>query len=763
MAVPIERVAQWINAAHAASATGDFAAAARWAEQATRAAPQIPEGWYNLAIALRGLGRRSEAVRAAKRAAKLTGEAADAQNSIGLELLALDAIADARRCFERALALDPRHAYAHCNLGMLKERLRQFAEAEGSFRRAIALQPDLAPAHANLCGILNANGEHEAAAAAGRRAVELDARSAVAWTNLGAALTALRRHEDAEAACRKAVALAPYSGEAWTNLGLALAATGRYEAAGPACRRAVELDPRSPGAWRNLAGVLLAIRQTAAAEAALRRAVELDPGFAAGWSHLAEVLIRQFRLREAEACCDRAIALDSKAAAPHALIAQIHAQRWDFGAADAAYQRALAREATNLGILSHRLYMLNTVPTHTPSEMLEAALQFGAAARRNVEPFTAWACPPERERRLRIGLVSGDFYRHPVGHFLTGPLRAMDRNAFELFAYSSNLREDEVTAELRQRFTAWRSVYGQSDADLARQIHDDRIDILVDPSGHTEHGHLGVFAWRPAPVQVTWLGYFATTGLREIDWKIGDPWVTPREEEGHFVERVWRLPGSCYCFAPIDGAPAVAALPCLANGHVTYGCFNNLIKLNDEVIALWSRVLTADPAARLLLKSKQLGSAEIVAALRARFARLGVPAERVLLEPAGSYAEYLEAYARVDLALDPFPYTGGTTTVEGLWMGVPALTLRGDRYIGHQGESLLHAAGLPDWIAADRDEYVRKALAFAADRDALAQLRAALRERVAASPLFDAQRFARHLETALRGMWAAWCDAQGRS
>jgi predicted O-linked N-acetylglucosamine transferase (SPINDLY family) len=246
-----------------------------------------------------------------------------------------------------------------------------------------------------------------------------------------------------------------------------------------------------------------------------------------------------------------------------------------------------------------------------------------------------------------------------------------------------------------------------------------------------------------------------------VDWKIGDPWLTPFGEEDHFVERIWRLDGSCYCFAPLMDAPAVGQLPSAATGHVTYGCFNNLAKLNDAVVQLWSRVLAADPDAKLFLKAKQLASQELSAALVERFGRFGIAADRFVLEGTARYADYLAAYGRVDIALDPFPYTGGTTTVEGLWMGVPTVTLKGGRCIGHQGESLLHAAGLADWIAIDPDDYVNKALRFGADRAALARLRAGLRAQVASSSLLDGARLCRNLEAAWRGMWQVWCDEQG--
>ena len=258
-------------------------------------------------------------------------------------------------------------------------------------------------------------------------------------------------------------------------------------------------------------------------------------------------------------------------------------------------------------------------------------------------------------------------------------------------------------------------------------------------------------------MQVTWLGYFATTGLAAIDWKIGDPWVTPEPEEGHFTERIWRLPDSCFCFSPPRDAPDVAEPPCKANGFVTYGCFNNLAKINDAVIDAWSRILHADATSRLFLKSKQLAARDLRETVATRFGRHGIPKDRLVLEEPSSYADYLAAYGRVDISLDPFPFPGGTTTSESLWMGVPVVTLEGERFISHQGESLLHAAGLPEWIARSGKDYVDMALAAASARDALASTRAGLRAKVGQSPLFDAPRFARHLESAWRGMWREWC------
>jgi predicted O-linked N-acetylglucosamine transferase (SPINDLY family) len=277
--------------------------------------------------------------------------------------------------------------------------------------------------------------------------------------------------------------------------------------------------------------------------------------------------------------------------------------------------------------------------------------------------------------------------------------------------------------------------------------------VLIDLAGHTAHNRLPVFACRPAPVQVTWLGYFASTGLAEIDYLLADAVGVPPEHQGHFTETVWYLPVTRLCFSVPAGAPAVAPLPALRNGAVTFGSFQNLAKLNDDVLALWARVLHALPSSRLRVQHKRLLDHVVAETLLRRLQQIGIAADRISLQGPMPRHEYLAAHGEVDLILDTFPFPGGTTTCEALYMGVPTVTLAGDRMIGLQGASLLTAAGLGDWVAHDPQRFVELAVARATDLDALAQLRACLRDRVLASPLFDAPRFAGHFEAALWAMW----------
>jgi predicted O-linked N-acetylglucosamine transferase (SPINDLY family) len=352
---------------------------------------------------------------------------------------------------------------------------------------------------------------------------------------------------------------------------------------------------------------------------------------------------------------------------------------------------------------------------------------------------------------------------HPVGYFIESMLSALvtqARDRIEVVVYANHPTPDKVSERIKPSCQSWRTVVTLSDEQLARLIHDDAIDILIDLSGHTDQNRLPVFAWKPAPVQASWLGYFATTGVAAVDYFIADPWTAPPAVDAHFTEKVLRLPETYLCFTPPEFDVPVTPLPALANDSITFGCFNNLTKVNDAVVALWARVLHAVPGSRLLLKSKQLNTPEGRQSVLDRFARHEIKAEQLVLESAVPRAALLARYGYVDIALDPFPYPGGTTSVEALWMAVPVLSLAGDRFLSHLGESILHNAGLPDWVAADADDYVAKAVEHTKDLQKLAALRGGLRQQVLASPLFDAPRFAHHFEKAMRDIWTTWCRQQ---
>ncbi|MBV8749327.1 MAG: hypothetical protein JO103_06410, partial [Candidatus Eremiobacteraeota bacterium] len=425
----------------------------------------------------------------------------------------------------------------------------------------------------------------------------------------------------------------------------------------------------------------------------------------------------------------------------------------------ASFERALALKPDYAEVRSNLLVLLNYDPTIDDAGLLAAHRDYD---RHVTGPLAAAARPHVNDRApdrpLRVGYVSGDFARHPGGYFIAAVLAAHDRGAVEAYCYSGRAIEDDLTAQIRGHAAAWRSTIGVRDDDLAAQIRDDKIDILVDLSGHTAGNRLPVFGRKPAPVQVAWLGYFNTTGVAAIDYVLMDAATVPPGAEQWFSERVVRLPDGRFCYAPPDFAPPVAPLPAASRGQVAFGSFNNLSKVTPEVIALWSRVLGAVPGSRLVLKWKSLADAAECARLRQAFAAHGIDPGRLDLRGRSPHAEMLAEYGDVDIALDPFPFCGGLTSCEALWMGVPIFTLPGSRAVSRQTLGFLAQIGLAELSAETPERYVEIAAGLAGDLDRLATLRGGLRDRMASSPLCDGARFARGLEAAYRAMWRDWCQ-----
>lgn len=562
--------------------------------------------------------------------------------------------------------------------------------------------------------------------------------------------------EGAVAAYESALQIQPHYPGAHFNIGRAHLSQGRLDLARAAFERAIAQDPRFVDARIARASVLDDQRLHDDAIAAYRDVLREVPEHADVRCDLAYILSRRGRFVDALSECRTALASRPGFTKARRLEASLLADMGRLDEAIERYRALLDEQPDSIAVLSRLLFVSNYRASAPDPQLVSLARRCGERLKADARAHTTWNTDPGTARVLRVGLVSGDLREHPVAWFLASTLEAIAAQSpkrVTLFAYSSSLTEDATTRRIQALVDEWRLVANLSDEALAARIADDRIDILIDLSGHTAGSRLPVFAWKPAPVQASWLGYFATTGLDTIDWFVADPWTVPSGEDADFVERLWRLPETRLCFSAPHDPVEVAELPALANGVVTFGSFNHLAKMSDAVVALWSRILLATPGSRLLLKSPPLADPPTRAATIARFAAHGVAAERILTEGLSPRHEYFAAYGRVDIALDPFPYPGGTTTAEGLWMGVPIVTMAGHRFLARQGSGFLKVAGLDDWIAQDEDDYLRIAMARANDVAALAALRRGLRARVLASPLFDAPRFAGHFVDALQAMW----------
>lgn len=663
-------------------------------------------------------------------------------------------LAEAEALYRRILVAEPRHAEALHLLGVIAHGTGHLDAAIELMRQAIDAAPGTALYHNNLANALKDRGDFDGASQAYRRAIELRPDLAMAHNNLGNLLHDLGQHEAAIVSYRRAIALQPDFAAAFNNLGNSLQATSRFEEAVNAWREAVRLEQGYAMAHNNLGNALQVRQELDAAIASFRRAIELQPDFSLAYSNLGGALLKQGQLGEAVAALERAVQLQPDSVLAHNNLATALQNQGRVEEAIACFDRALQLQPDSAIIHSNRLAILHYRPGITPAMLLEAHREYDrrhAAALSSANPPLPQ--PAEPSRKLRLGFVSPHFARHAVGHFLIRLLENLDPREFEIICYSDTPAPDATTRRIQSASAVWRESSTLSDRELAAQIREDAVDILFDLAGHTSGHRLLAFARKPAPVQITWLDYVGTTGLRAMDYLLADPRQVPSEAEPWVREKVLRMPDDYICYDPLASAPEVGPLPAIAAGHVTFGSFNLLTKTHPGVIGVWARILHRVPRSRLLLKARALADRATASRVHGLFAAEGIPPERVEFLGWSPPDDVLACYPRLDLALDTFPYNGGLTTCEALWMGVPVVTCPGETFAGRHGLAHLTAAGLTETIARTFDEYVDIAATLASDLPRLAALRAGLREKVAASPLCDGKRFAGHFAALMRNVW----------
>ncbi|HYF19881.1 MAG TPA: tetratricopeptide repeat protein [Ramlibacter sp.] len=627
------------------------------------------------------------------------------------------------------------------------------AEAEAGARELLRQHPGHPGLWKILGGALAGTGRHEESVEAKRRCVELSPADGEAQSNLGNSLMALGRTAEALQAFEEAVRLAPAMSGGWLGRIRANMVLGRKPAALAAAREFLAREGVAP-ATRNLVGNLLReMHEMAEARACYERALQEQPVFPEAATNLGNTLVDLGKPSQAEAWYRKAMGWAPRNPAIHSNLGNLLREQGRLAEAQACHREALRLQPRFLGAHSNLLMSMNHDADTPPKASLEQARRFGEEAMAGVgAPMRRRGALSRRpDGRLRVGLVSGDLRSHPVGYFVQAWVDFIAEHGVDLFAFPTVAREDALTTRLKPAFRGWQALWDAGDDLAARRIAERDVDVLLDLSGHTGHNRLGVFARRPAPVQATWLGYFGTTGLPTLDWLLADRASVAPEDHANFSEGIWYLPHRL-CFAPPQDAAEVAPTPALQRGQVTFGSFQSLGKLRPPVLAAWARVLKRVPGSRLRLQSAQLGDPEVAQRQVQQLVSAGISPARLSLHGRMPRRQYLAAHAEVDILLDTFPYPGGTTTCEALWMGVPTVTLRGDRLLARQGSALMRSAQLEDWVAEDVDGYVELAVRRAADVQALAALRSGLRAHVAASPLFDGRAFARDLAGALREM-----------
>jgi predicted O-linked N-acetylglucosamine transferase (SPINDLY family) len=767
-----------------------------WLERAHALAPGSARIVGHLGLALRQSGQLERALACYEDACRL--DPSDPALLVNRARAERDAgrLGDAIASFRRALALRPAAADVWSMLSNALRESGDTGEALQAARRALAIDPRLHDAHLNEGAALQLGGANEQAAisyvvAAGGAATR---RPALANLARLAATSSLPRDTRELAVADASTGLGPEHAPALDELARAARDAGRPATAIGCLERALALAPSAPR-QRELAAVLDDAGHADAARDRWLTAIELAPGDAAGYRGLGASLGKRGRIAGVEERWARALATcpddpeallrlgqsaqrlgqPSEAARLYARLArsrpelpEVHfylgtalTKQGRHRAAHAAYERAIALDPRSWVAHSNLLFGLHFDPDASPEAISASHRAFGegleaALAERRTPPAERCRGALDPGRRLRIAYVSPDLCAHAVSHFIEPVLSEHDPDALEVYCYSDARRPDAVTERLARLVPHFVDTASWSHDALFDRIRADGIDLLVDLAGHTGRNRLPVFARRPCPVQVSWLGYFDTTGLSSIDYRIADAASVPAHLEHLFVERVVRLPRSANCFQP-PPAPDPSPPPCLERGHVTFGYFNNPTKLGRHVVAAAARILHATPGARLRLKYRSFDEPDLQARVAGWFAQDGIEARRLEFSGHGSMDTFLRAVAEVDVALDPFPYSGETTALHALWMGVPVITLEGSSLVARLGSRVLRVGGLHEWVATSSDEYVSLATRVAADRDGLVRARRELRERLTKSPLLDARGVTRELEAAYREMWRAYC------
>jgi protein O-GlcNAc transferase len=726
--------------------------------QALAIAPMSPAVLRNLARIHLKNGKPDQAEQAARAALQQDLDDEETWLVLSAALAAGNRAAESLEWLERALAKRPRYAEALANRANIRVRQKDLAGAVADAEQAVAIKPHWSAAWALLANLRHQQGDLEGTIQCLTRAAENDPQNALHLVNLGEFQRQAKRPEEAITTLSRATKLAPTNLNAWINFGTVLQETERIAEAVAAYEKALEISPTAFALANNLAVLALRAGHWEKAQQFSSQAVALNPEFPGAYVTLGDALYHLKRFDESAEACRRAIALAPNSPEAHSALARTLVDMGRPEDGEASLRTALA---------------LNPRLSITHANLLFSMAYRGSVAAGEYLAFAqAWEAtvlPPGRApvavqfanraragRRLRVGYVSGDFRRHAVSLFIEPVFRCHDRERFDVVAYSTYPAPDDTTERLRGIVGEWRSLVGMNTERARQQILEDRIDVLIDLSGHTSYDRLDVFAHRAAPVQAHYLGYFATTGLSTMDYWIGDATILPAHEAAFFSESLWRLPRVWVCYQGDDEAPASHWTP--AEGHIRFGSFNNLNKITPATIALWARVLSAVPESTLLLKTAELDAAANRERIAAAFQQHGIsPARLDLRGRTQDKAEHMALYDLVDVALDPVGgIGGGTTTCDALWMGAPIVTLRGDRMAGRMTASMLESIGHPEWIAESDQAYVSTAAELAADVPRRLAWRGMQRTKMKASPLCDSADLTRALEAAYCQMFDRW-------
>lgn len=559
---------------------------------------------------------------------------------------------------------------------------------------------------------------------------------------------------------KKVLQLDPENFYALHFLGIILLREQNFKVAQLLLAKAVQIKPKDGEVNHHLGLAYKGLGESEIASRFFANAVKYKPDLAVAYLGYADVVSELGRYEEAIEAYHKALKYDKSLIKAHNNLGTVYRKKADIHSAISSYKAALKLDPTRLDIHSNLLMSMASIDAVSSEDYLVEAKRYGLQAKQGVTTYTDWPLLNQSENKpLNVGFVSGDLRNHPVAAFIESFIGFFDASNVTLTAFSTTPRTDDVTDRLKASFQMWHHIDHLADKEAAELIYNEKVDILIDLSGHTAGNRLSVFAWKPAPVQISWIGYFASTGLQEMDYMLPNIALSPPEYDSHYVEKQWVI-NSAACLKVPEFDVEVAPLPALQNGFVTFGSLHSLAKISDAVIEAWCDILISVPSSKLFFKCKELVDARFREQLIHKCESYGIEEDRLILEGASPLEEYFNAYNQVDIGLDPFPYNSGTVGYHSLWMGVPYIALKGDRILSRIGYSNLSQVGLGTLAANTREEYVKRAAKLASSIDELSSIRASLREKAVHSALFDGKKMASELELVFKEMWQSFVKNQ---
>ena len=636
-----------------------------------------------------------------------------------LNLLSLNKLEEAKKEITKKMLQYKKSTILFNLLGAFLANQKNFDEAIENYQKSIEINPKYAQAYNNLGIVFHKKNKIEEAIENYKKAINLKNNFPEAFNNLGSAVRdSQKKKEEAIPYFEKAIQINPNYAEPFNNLGLIYQSLNFNERAIENYKKAVKIKPDFVEAYNNLAELLSEASEFEESLKSYKKILEIKPNSENTYNNLGNLLNSLGKYEEATTAYEKAIKIKPDFAIAH----------------------------------SNLLLNLNYEFNFDHNNYLKKAKEFklNCSPKKKISIKYKYKKNPDK---LRIGFVSSDFGNHPGGYFSLSTLKELRKKNFELIAYSTADRNDELSANFRSIFAKWNSIEKIKDEKIVENILNDEIHILIEMQGHSGKNRLPLFIYKPAPIQVSWLSQ-GTTGISEIDYLIGSSYITPKNEEDHFVETIWRLPNITQCFTLPDFDLKINSLPAIKKNFITFGCVNKLNKINNKVISLWSKILISVNKSKLVLKTKGLENKSVYKNILDKFKKNNIEEDRlILIGESKTRKEVLDIYNEIDIALDPFPFQGNTSTIEAIWMGVPVLVLKGDRFLSHFGESINSNLNMYNWIANNDEDYVDKAVKFSSDIQQLKQIRENLRSKALESPIFDFVKFGENFSEMLWKMW----------